>query len=137
DALRAARTDAVSGPPVEELVRRVEQLLRVGLTHLSLDRSAAELSTGELQRLRLARQVGARLSGVLYVLDEPTAGLHEAAVVAVVELFLELVDKGNSVLVVEYDAQVVRAADRVVDFGPVAGRSGGTVVFDGTGDRLL
>lgn len=137
ERLREARTDAVSEPPTQELLRRVEQLLRIGLEHLSLHRSAATLSTGELQRLRLARQVGARLAGVLYVLDEPTAGLHSDAVKAVIEVLRELVDQGNTVLVVEHDLDVVRATDRVVDFGPGAGRAGGRVVFEGSPQELL
>lgn len=137
DALGAAPVDAVARVPVADLLRRVEQLRRLGLGHLSLGRAAETLSTGELQRVRLARQVGARLSGVLYVLDEPTAGVHPDSVPAVVRVLRDLVDQGNTVLVVEHEPEVVRAADLVVDFGPGAGIEGGRVVYQGGVAGLL
>ena len=115
----------------DEVLRRLEFLLRSGLGHLSLDRSAGSLSAGELQRVRLAAQAGNQLSGVLYVLDEPTAGLHPADTAALVRLLVDLRDAGNTVLVVEHDPDVIAAADLVVDFGPGPGREGGTVVYRG------
>ena len=134
DALPAS---PVVAPLREELGRRMDFLLRTGLGYLTLDRGAATLSGGELQRLRLAAQAGNQLSGVLYVLDEPTAGLHPEDTAALVAVLTDLRDAGNTVLVVEHDLDVVRAADLVVDFGPGAGRQGGAVVFVGTPDRLL
>ncbi len=138
---RAFVTDLPAGPVVaplqEELGRRLDFLLRTGLGYLTLDRNAATLSGGELQRLRLAAQAGNQLSGVLYVLDEPTAGLHPEDTRALVAVLTDLRDAGNTVLVVEHDLDVIRAADLVVDFGPGAGRAGGQVVFVGTPDALL
>jgi excinuclease ABC subunit A len=137
-----ATLDALPDSPVlaplrEELGRRLDFLLRTGLGYLTLDRGAATLSGGELQRLRLAAQAGNQLSGVLYVLDEPTAGLHPEDTRALVAVLVELRDAGNTVLVVEHDLDVVRAADLVVDFGPGAGRQGGQVTFVGTPTALL
>jgi len=120
----------------EELLHRLDVLLRSGLGHLSLDRGAATLSAGELQRVRLGAQVGNQLSGVLYVLDEPTAGLHPADTAALVELLRGLRDAGNTVLAVEHDPAVIEAADLVVDFGPGAGAAGGRVVFQGPPEAL-
>ncbi|MDP2309475.1 MAG: excinuclease ABC subunit UvrA [Pseudomonadota bacterium] len=127
----------IVAPLQEELGRRLDFLLRTGLGYLTLDRSAATLSGGELQRLRLAAQAGNQLSGVLYVLDEPTAGLHPEDTRALVAVLTDLRDAGNTVLVVEHDLDVVRAADLVVDFGPGAGRAGGEVVFVGTPEALM
>jgi excinuclease ABC subunit A len=127
----------IVAPLQEELGRRLDFLLRTGLGYLTLDRNAATLSGGELQRLRLAAQAGNQLSGVLYVLDEPTAGLHPEDTRALVAVLTDLRDAGNTVLVVEHDLDVVRAADLVVDFGPGAGRAGGQVVFVGTPEALL
>jgi excinuclease ABC subunit A len=129
--------DAVTAPLAEELGRRLSVLLRTGLGYLTLDRSAPTLSGGELQRVRLAAQIGNQLSGVLYVLDEPTAGLHPRDTAALVEVLRDLRDAGNTVLVVEHDPAVVAAADLVVDVGPGAGAQGGTVVFQGAPDALL
>lgn len=144
DTVAGARAflDALPDGPIlaplrEELGRRLDFLLRTGLGYLTLDRSAATLSGGELQRLRLAAQAGNQLSGVLYVLDEPTAGLHPEDTRALVAVLTDLRDAGNTVLVVEHDLDVVRAADVVVDFGPGAGRAGGRVVFSGTPAELL
>jgi excinuclease ABC subunit A len=127
----------VTETALEELERRLGVLEDLGLSYLSLDRSVAAISTGELQRLRLAGQVGARLSGVLYVLDEPTVGLHSREVMAVVQLLLRLRGAGNTVLVVEHHPLVVAAADVVVDFGPGAGVRGGRIGYQGPFDGLV
>jgi excinuclease ABC subunit A len=122
---------------VDECRRRLDFLARVGLSYLSLDRPASSLAPGELQRLRLAGVLGSELSGVLVVLDEPTAGLDQRDTDRLVELLLQLRSSGNTVLVVEHDPSVVRAADQVVDFGPEAGERGGRVVFQGHPEALL
>jgi len=128
--------DPGTEPAVEELRRRLAVLERVGLGYLSLDRSGASLSTGELRRARLASVVGSRLSGLLVVLDEPTAGLHPEDTGRLVQVLEALRDEGNTLVVVEHDPQVIAAADRVVDFGPGPGTDGGRVVFDGTAEAL-
>jgi excinuclease ABC subunit A len=137
DALDHLPDDAVTRAVRDELVRRVDFLVRAGLGYLTLDRAAQTLSGGELQRLRLGAQAGNQLSGVLYVLDEPTAGLHPEDTRALVAVLLELRDAGNTVLVVEHDPEVIAAADHCVDFGPGAGRNGGLVVFAGSPADLL
>ncbi|MCB9682240.1 MAG: ABC-ATPase UvrA [Alphaproteobacteria bacterium] len=123
--------DAVSTPLLAELASRLRALVDVGLDHLAVDVPVARLSAGEQQRLRLARQVGSDLSGVLFVLDEPSAGLQRDQVARLVGLLRRLRDQGNGVLVVEHHPDVIAAADRVVEFGPGPGREGGRVVFDG------
>ncbi len=132
-----AEPDEVSAIALADLSRRLGHLRAVGLGGLSLHRSAVGLSRGEFQRLRLGRQVASKLSGVLYVLDEPTAGLHLDEVQAIIALLRGLVNQGNTVLVVEHQADVVRAADHVVDFGPGAGKRGGRIVYEGPVDGLL
>jgi len=122
---------------LKEIRARIGFLLSVGLDYLTLHRSAATLSGGEAQRIRLASQLGSELSGVLYVLDEPSIGLHQRDNHRLIETLRRLRDQGNSVLIVEHDADTMRAADWVVDFGPGAGRYGGQVVFSGTPQRLL
>jgi excinuclease ABC subunit A len=115
-----------------EIIERLEFLCAVGLTYLSLDRNAATLSGGEGQRIRLATQIGSRLRGVLYVLDEPSIGLHQRDNNRLIEALERLRDLGNTVLVVEHDEDTIRHADYVVDLGPGAGRLGGHVVAQGT-----
>ena len=122
---------------LKEIRARLGFLLSVGLDYLTLHRSAATLSGGEAQRIRLASQLGSELSGVLYVLDEPSIGLHQRDNHRLIETLRRLRDQGNSVLIVEHDADTMRAADWVVDFGPGAGRYGGQVVFSGPPQRLL
>ncbi|MCB9762907.1 MAG: excinuclease ABC subunit UvrA [Alphaproteobacteria bacterium] len=129
--LRDSPRSPTLAPAVEELDRRLDMLLRCGLGHLTMDRSGATLSPGELRRLRLAELAGAALSGVLYVLDEPTAGLSEAEVPPFAALLGELRDAGNTVLVVEHEPQLIAAADLCVEFGPGAGAEGGRVIFQG------
>ena len=132
---KAQQTIAVG--VVRELVARLSFLLNVGLDYLTLSRSATTLSGGEAQRIRLASQLGSELSGVMYVLDEPSIGLHQRDNVRLIETLRRLRDLGNSVVVVEHDEETIRAADHVVDFGPGAGHLGGKVVFSGTPEALL
>ncbi len=120
-----------------EVVERLEFLVGVGLGYLTLDRSAATLSGGEGQRIRLATQIGSRLRGVLYVLDEPSIGLHQRDNQRLIEALERLRDLGNTVLVVEHDEDTIRAADYVLDLGPGAGRLGGAVVAEGTPQEIM
>jgi len=122
---------------VRELVVRLEFLANVGLDYLSLERSAQTLSGGEAQRIRLASQIGSGLTGVMYVLDEPSIGLHPRDNARLVDTLLRLRDLGNSVIVVEHDAETIRAADHVVDMGPGAGEAGGRVIAEGTPQAIL
>ena len=121
----------------KEVVERLEFLAGVGLSYLSLDRNAATLSGGEGQRIRLATQIGSRLRGVLYVLDEPSIGLHQRDNMRLIEALTRLRDLGNTVLVVEHDEDTIRAADYVLDLGPGAGRLGGAVVAEGTPAQIM
>ncbi len=122
----------IAGRIVDEIRRRLEFLESVGLHYLSLDRSAATLSGGEAQRIRLATQIGSKLRGVLYVLDEPSIGLHPRDNDRLLDTLTELRDMGNTVLVVEHDADTIERADFVIDLGPGAGRLGGELVASGT-----
>ena len=122
---------------LKEIVSRLQFMVNVGLHYLTLDRGAATLSGGEAQRIRLATQIGSQLMGVLYILDEPSIGLHQRDNAQLIETLLQLRDLGNSVLVVEHDEATIRAADHIVDLGPGAGEHGGEVVAQGTlGDIL-
>lgn len=127
----------IADPILKELTRRVSFLLDVGLGYLALDRAASTLSGGELQRLRLAAQLGAGLTGALYVLDEPTIGLHPRDTGRLLHNLRRLVDIGSTVVVVEHDADVIRAADYLVDMGPEGGRGGGRVVATGKPKAVL
>ena len=120
-----------------EIVERLEFLCAVGLSYLSLDRNAATLSGGEGQRIRLATQIGSRLRGVLYVLDEPSIGLHQRDNSRLIHALEQLRDLGNTVLVVEHDEDTIRHADYVLDLGPGAGRLGGRVVAEGTPAQIM
>ena len=120
-----------------EVIERLEFLCAVGLNYLSLNRSAATLSGGEGQRIRLATQIGSRLRGVLYVLDEPSIGLHQRDNNRLIESLEKLRDLGNTVLVVEHDEETIRHADYVVDLGPGAGRLGGKVVAEGSPEQIM
>jgi excinuclease ABC subunit A len=128
--------DQVGPPLVREIAGRLAFLARVGLGYLTLARGADTLSGGELQRVRLATQIGSGLVGVCYVLDEPTAGLHPRDVDRLLGSLQSLKDQGNSVLVVEHDEAVIRAADHLIDLGPGAGPDGGRVVASGPPDDL-
>ncbi len=120
-----------------EIVERLEFLSAVGLNYLSLDRNASTLSGGEGQRIRLATQIGSKLRGVLYVLDEPSIGLHQRDNERLIHALEQLRDLGNTVLVVEHDEDTIRHADYVLDLGPGAGRLGGHVVAEGTPDQIM
>jgi excinuclease ABC subunit A len=128
----AARERAIAEPLLRAVVARLGFLIDVGLDYLTLDRSAQTLSGGEGQRIRLATQIGAALVGVLYVLDEPSVGLHARDNARLLEALRRLVDLGNSVIVVEHDRDAILAADHIVDMGPGAGLHGGHVVAQGT-----
>jgi excinuclease ABC subunit A len=129
--LKGARAQ-IAGEILKEVNARLGFLLDVGLEYLTLDRAAATLSGGEAQRIRLASQLGSELSGVMYVLDEPSIGLHQRDNLRLIATLRRLRDLGNSVIVVEHDAETIEAADHVVDFGPGAGRNGGRVVAAGS-----
>ncbi len=122
----------VAGPILKEVCDRLRFLRNVGLDYLTLGRSAGSLSGGEAQRIRLATQIGSRLVGVLYILDEPSIGLHQRDNNRLLDTLSELRDLGNTVIVVEHDEDTIRAADHVIDLGPRAGRFGGEVVAEGT-----
>src|ERR1700761_1971969 len=128
----ADRENQIAGRVVDEIRRRLEFLESVGLHYLSLDRASATLSGGEAQRIRLATQIGSKLRGVLYVLDEPSIGLHPRDNDRLLDTLTELRDMGNTVLVVEHDAETIDRADYVIDLGPGAGRFGGSLVASGT-----
>ena len=122
---------------IAEIVRRLQFLLDVGLDYLTLDRAASTLSGGEMQRIRLATQIGSGLTGVLYVLDEPTIGLHPRDNERLISTLKGLRDRGNTVVVVEHDEEMMRNADYIVDLGPGAGREGGKVMYQGNFKGLL
>lgn len=127
----------IISPIAKEIMERLQFLADVGLHYLALERSADTLSGGEAQRLRLATQIGSKLSGVIYILDEPSIGLHARDQGRLIKTLETLRDLGNSVIVVEHDPQTIRAADFVVDIGPGAGKDGGKVMFTGTQKALL
>ncbi len=122
---------------VKELKKRVSTLLDVGLDYLSLNRPSASLSGGESQRIRLTTQIGSQLVNVLYILDEPSIGLHQRDNVKLINSLKKLRDIGNTVIVVEHDEDMMRAADWIIDVGPKAGRKGGEIVFQGTPADML
>ena len=126
----------IAGPVVKEVVARLRFLVNVGLDYLTLSRAAATLSGGEAQRIRLATQIGAGLMGVLYILDEPSIGLHQRDNDRLIDTLKRLRDQGNTVIVVEHDEDTIRAADYVIDMGPGAGELGGHVVAAGTPDQI-
>jgi excinuclease ABC subunit A len=131
------RDAMIAEPVLKEVNARLGFLLDVGLDYLSLSRSAATLAGGEAQRIRLASQIGSGLVGVLYVLDEPSIGLHQRDNRRLIDTLLRLRDIGNTVIVVEHDEETIRVADHVVDIGPGAGEHGGAVVHSGTVAGLL
>lgn len=122
---------------IKEIKKRINFLLDVGLNYLSLNRQSGTLSGGESQRIRLATQIGSQLVNVLYILDEPSIGLHQRDNERLIKSLRDLRDLGNTVIVVEHDEDMMKAADWIVDIGPRAGRKGGEVVFQGTYDEML
>ena len=132
-----SREQQIGGRVLKEINERLRFLVDVGLDYLSLDRAAATLAGGEAQRIRLATQIGAGLVGVLYVLDEPSIGLHQRDNRRLIETLVRLRDMGNTLIVVEHDEDTIRTADWVVDIGPGAGEHGGEIVHSGTYDQLL
>ncbi len=128
---------AIAEPILKEICARLRFMQSVGLSYLSLNRSSESLSGGESQRIRLATQIGSRLVNVLYILDEPSIGLHQRDNERLINSLKELRDLGNSVIVVEHDEEMMRQADWIVDIGPKAGRLGGKVLFSGTPEELL
>ncbi|MDR2891190.1 MAG: excinuclease ABC subunit UvrA [Alistipes sp.] len=137
DALFNERERAIAREIIKEIRDRLGFLVRVGLGYLSLGRSSRSLSGGESQRIRLATQIGSRLVNVLYILDEPSIGLHQRDNRKLIASLEELRDAGNSVIVVEHDEEMIRSADFVVDVGPLAGRRGGNIVAAGSVDDIL
>jgi excinuclease ABC subunit A len=133
----AGKELAIASAPHTELARRLAFVEQVGLGYLALDRPAASLSGGEMQRLRLSAQLGSGLTGALYVLDEPTIGLHPRDTGLLLSNLRQLADMGSTVLVVEHDAETIRAADHVIDLGPGGGRNGGHVVAEGPAASVL
>ena len=127
----------IAQPIVKEIINRLQFLVDVGLDYLALDRRADTLSGGEEQRIRLATQIGSKLTGVLYILDEPSIGLHPRDQGRLIETLKKLRDLQNSVIVVEHDPQTIRAADWIIDVGPGAGKHGGKIIFKGTPGQLL
>ncbi len=131
------RQKRIASEIVKEIMTRINFLFDVGLDYLSLDRQSASLSGGESQRIRLATQIGSRLVNVLYILDEPSIGLHQRDNNRLIQSLKELRDIGNTVIVVEHDRDMMVNADYIVDIGPSAGRNGGEVVFQGTPEEML
>ncbi len=137
DGYMNKRERAIAQEIVKEIRERLKFLMDVGLGYLSLGRAARSLSGGESQRIRLATQIGSKLVNVLYILDEPSIGLHQRDNRKLIDTLKELRDAGNSVIVVEHDEDMMRAADFIVDVGPKAGRRGGHIVASGTFDDIL
>jgi excinuclease ABC subunit A len=137
DLVKSTKLNPVSLRIVEEILARLKFLDNVGVSYLSMDRRTSSISGGEAQRIRLATQLGSQLSGVLYVLDEPSIGLHPRDHKKLLQSLLNLRDLGNTVLVVEHDEETMLAADYLIDIGPGAGKHGGNLVAAGTPDKFL
>ena len=136
--LKLSETEAyIARDVLKEIKGRLEFLKNVGLTYLTLNRLSATLSGGESQRIRLATQIGSNLTGVLYILDEPTIGLHQRDNARLIKTLIKLRNLGNTVIVVEHDEGIMRSSDWMVDLGPGAGVHGGNIVFEGTVDQIL
>ena len=137
DLCKKSTTTGPMKEVLKEIVRRLDFLVDVGLGYLTLDRPSGSLSGGEMQRIRLATQIGSGLTGVLYVLDEPTIGLHPSDNEKLIGTLKSLRDRGNTVVVVEHDEEMMRTADHIIDLGPGAGRNGGQIVYEGPFDGLV
>lgn len=131
------RQTKIASEIIKEIITRIDFMLEVGLNYLSLNRQSATLSGGESQRIRLATQIGSQLVNVLYILDEPSIGLHQRDNDRLIKSLKELRDLGNTIIVVEHDKDMMLSADYIVDIGPKAGRKGGEVVFQGKPDEML
>ena len=131
EVVPASERDVIQ-PIIDDLSERISRLVDVGAGYLTMGRSSPTLSEGEAQRLRLAALLGSDLTGILYVLDEPTIGLHQRDTGRLIDVLRQMRDLGNTVLVVEHDLEMIRAADHVIDFGPGAGQHGGHIVAEGT-----
>ena len=127
----------ISEEIIKEIKTRIDFLLDVGLEYLSLSRSSRSLSGGEAQRVRLATQVGSQLVGVLYILDEPSIGLHQKDNIKLINSLKTLRDSGNSIIVVEHDKEMILNADHIIDLGPNAGLKGGEIIYEGSPDKIL
>ena len=127
----------ISEEIIKEIKTRIDFLLDVGLEYLSLSRSSKSLSGGEAQRVRLATQVGSQLVGVLYILDEPSIGLHQKDNIKLINSLKTLRDSGNSIIVVEHDKEMILNADHIIDLGPNAGLKGGEIIYEGSPDKIL
>jgi excinuclease UvrABC ATPase subunit len=132
-----AINDPIAAPMVASLIERLQHMIDIGLEYLSLSRATDTLSGGESQRIKMVKHLGSSLVDVLYVFDEPSIGMHPRDVHRLNELLQKLRDKGNTVIVVEHDPDVIKVADHVVDVGPFAGTRGGTIVFEGSFADLL
>jgi excinuclease ABC subunit A len=138
DTLRLSEMDAaIARQVVKELKTRLNFLMNVGLDYLTLDRPAATLAGGEAQRIRLATQIGSGLVGVIYILDEPSIGLHQRDNRKLIDTLIGLRDLGNTIIVVEHDEETIRSADHVIDIGPGAGEHGGRIVVSGTVEDVM
>ena len=137
DGMLSERQRQIAPEILKEIRARLQFLVDVGLDYLSLSRSSISLSGGESQRIRLATQIGSKLVNVLYILDEPSIGLHQRDNQRLIHSLKELRDTGNTVIVVEHDEEMMREADYIVDMGPLAGRKGGEVMFQGTYEQLV
>jgi len=127
----------IAEPIIKEIQKRLQFLIDVGLDYLTLDRKAQTLAGGEEQRIRLATQIGSQLTGVLYILDEPSVGLHARDQGRLINILRKLRDLGNTIVVVEHDFQTIRSADWIIDIGPGAGKHGGKIIFEGTPKAIL
>jgi excinuclease ABC subunit A len=137
-ALRfSGNQEVIASRILKEVISRLKVMLLLGIPYLHLNRTTASLSGGEAQRVRLAAQVGSRLRGILYVLDEPTIGLHQRDNGKLIALLRDIRDQGNSIVVVEHDEQTIRSADHILDLGPGAGEEGGYKVAEGTLSQIL
>ncbi|MGE6257084.1 ATP-binding cassette domain-containing protein [Heyndrickxia sporothermodurans] len=133
EAIDSSKTETV----VSEIIKRLETLIEVGLGYLSLDRSTSTLSGGESQRIKMVRHLNSSLSDIVYIFDEPSVGLHPEDVSRMNKLLLAIRDKGNTVLVVEHDPDMIKIADEIIDIGPFSGKEGGDIVFKGSYSALL
>ena len=137
DNYLSGKQKAIASEIIKETLTRLRFLLNVGLNYLSLDRTSQSLSGGESQRIRLATQIGSQLVNVLYILDEPSIGLHQRDNLKLIKSLKELRDKGNTIIVVEHDKEMICSSDHVIDMGPLAGRKGGCVVAQGSPAEIL